>query len=541
MRASSLNYCSLATLLILFLSLQQVTANINSIHDLRLTEEQFIYKYRFVFSDFKPKSHNRTENLLENAIAEVDLRLTSHNYPTNESYKFYFFLAEYTQAVNLATQLEKARLGDHLNYAQDIDNILKPFIGNFPIYTSMIIDESNKEYVYQKSNNIYQEGVYYAIMIYSRNLPDFSGNNSNQSAQYEHDHDSLFKDPTTYTIQDTDKYISVSGIILYKNTWGYLNAERQPLLAYYSISALTFFVICFIWLIICTKHRENLIFLHHFISVILVSQLIQSLFMVVEVYVLNQEGQLVFSFVFINILFSVCRNTFARVLTLLVALGFGIVITPQEAKDKYRTKIIILSVLYAITNGLSQHQVVKFLMMRRFVVMLVVTYIIAFCGLVLELYYKFQGDRNQLWHFEWIIESFWFTLFSVFLIVMMIMMKPNAHSKQLAMMQQIGADMSSANESGSRPGGGDIGQAEALTEQPEDDLNSIELSDFGSQNKKKQKQDEVRRLNNNFMHQSDQPQNNNNGADPDYENSVQQFHHGVSGGKKNLQIQITDE
>lgn len=84
---------------------------------------------------------------------------------------------------------------------------------------------------------------------------------------------------------------------------------------------------------------------------ILTSQLIQSIFMVVEVYTLNQEGQLVFSFIFMNILFSVLRNTFARVFVLLIALGFGIVITPQQAKDKYRTKILILALLYAITNA----------------------------------------------------------------------------------------------------------------------------------------------------------------------------------------------
>lgn len=52
-----------------------------------------------------------------------------------------------------------------------------------------------------------------------------------------------------------------------------------------------------------------------------------------------------------NIGFSTLRNTFARVLTLLVALGSGIVITPQEVKNKYRLEIVVLSVLYMLSNA----------------------------------------------------------------------------------------------------------------------------------------------------------------------------------------------
>lgn len=62
-------------------------------------------------------------------------------------------------------------------------------------------------------------------MIYSRVLPDNIDLTTN-SSEYEHEDDSLFKDPATYTIKDSDKYISISGTITYKNSWGYLNAER---------------------------------------------------------------------------------------------------------------------------------------------------------------------------------------------------------------------------------------------------------------------------------------------------------------------------
>ena len=74
-------------------------------------------------------------------------------------------------------------------------------------------------------------------------------------------------------------------------------------------------------------------------------------------------------------------------------------------------------------------------MMRRIVILLIITYIIAFLGMLAELFYKFSGDRDTLWHYEWIIESFWFSLFSVFLFVMMVLMRPNERSKLLAMVE----------------------------------------------------------------------------------------------------------
>lgn len=47
--------------------------------------------------------------------------------------------------------------------------------------------------------------------------------------------------------------------------------------------------------------------------------------MLIEYEIQNSQGTLLFSFIFVNILFNTVRNTFARVLTLLVAMGTGII------------------------------------------------------------------------------------------------------------------------------------------------------------------------------------------------------------------------
>lgn len=224
-----------------------------------------------------------------------------------------------------------------------MEDILQNYIPELPIYTSIVFEENEVVHSFNKSIEITQEGVYYTIIIFSREEEDRD--------RFIREQDTIFADPSTYQISDKDPYISVDGTLIYANTFGYLNAERYPLIMYYAVTAGVLTLVCFIWLCVCFNHRSQLIFIHHFISIILASQLIQALFMIVELYIINVQGTLVFSFILANIMFSICRNLFARVLTLLVALGFGIVITPEAASQKYKTKIIILSSVYIISNA----------------------------------------------------------------------------------------------------------------------------------------------------------------------------------------------
>ena len=73
--------------------------------------------------------------------------------------------------------------------------------------------------------------------------------------------------------------------------------------------------------------------------------------MLIEYEIQNIEGTLVFAFAFTNVIFNTCRNTFARLLILIVSLGVGIVITPQQCKDRYFIRIILLSILYSFSNA----------------------------------------------------------------------------------------------------------------------------------------------------------------------------------------------
>jgi K+-sensing histidine kinase KdpD len=119
-------------------------------------------------------------------------------------------------------------------------------------------------------------------------------------------------------------FLQIKGEVERQNSHGYLSAEDYPLLKFYMVMAVVYLVIDAIWVSLCIKHYAHMILLHHFLSMILLTQTVQSLFQVIEYTIMNKYGTLLFSFIFISLLFSVMRNTFGRVLTLLVSLGTGI-------------------------------------------------------------------------------------------------------------------------------------------------------------------------------------------------------------------------
>jgi Lung seven transmembrane receptor len=145
-------------------------------------------------------------------------------------------------------------------------------------------------------------------------------------------------------------YIELNGEITLENTSGYLNAEQYPLLRFYLIMTLVYLFLDGLWLIQCLRHRPELILLHHFLSLILATQTVQAAFYTIEYYLQNSQGTVLFSFIFTSILFNVCRNTLARVLILVMALGTGIIAANAIRMPQRRPKIIALSVLYFLAN-----------------------------------------------------------------------------------------------------------------------------------------------------------------------------------------------
>jgi hypothetical protein len=67
------------------------------------------------------------------------------------------------------------------------------------------------------------------------------------------------------------KYLHISGEIEMQNSFGYLSAETYPLLKFYIGMAVAYFFIDIVWVFLCFKYYDNLILLHHFLSMILLT------------------------------------------------------------------------------------------------------------------------------------------------------------------------------------------------------------------------------------------------------------------------------
>jgi hypothetical protein len=182
----------------------------------------------------------------------------------------------------------------------------------------------------------------------------------------------------------------------------------------------------------------------------------------------------------------VTRNTFGRILTLLVALGTGIT-TPANS-PKQRALIIFLSILYFCANlaylvaayvhktqtlsftiaisvslalsatntiffiwilkalgetkkKLSENsQLVKYTMMQRFTSMLFFVYLAGALAVFGDIYLKTEASRTELWRHEWWVEAAWHAIFACFLVMVGSLMRPSERSKLLAYVEEIGPE-----------------------------------------------------------------------------------------------------
>lgn len=115
----------------------------------------------------------------------------------------------------------------------------------------MTVSQSNETYRYSKSAKIDKEGIYYTLLVYAPV-------NYNQTNNY-----SVFGDEELYRESELDKkalddknYLKISGEVELSNSFGYLSADEQPLIRFYSWMALIYFVIDAFWIFLCLKHFD---------------------------------------------------------------------------------------------------------------------------------------------------------------------------------------------------------------------------------------------------------------------------------------------
>ena len=99
----------------------------------------------------------------------------------------------------------------------------------------------------------------------------------------------------------------------------------------------------------------------------------------------------------------------------------------------------ILKALDITKKGLlEKNQMVKYQMMRRFTWMLLFVYLSGGATVVGEVWLKMQAANSEYWRHQWLIEASWQLIFTAFLVMVMILMRPSERSKLLAYVEELG-------------------------------------------------------------------------------------------------------
>jgi hypothetical protein len=173
------------------------------------------------------------------------------------------------------------------------------------------------------------------------------------------------------------KHLEVTGFIKFRNTHGYLNGFQYPFLKYYTFMTLVYIGLLSTWLLLLKKHQDQLINLHYYVLAIIMISLFECVFNWIQYSFINRKGRFSTGINLICMLINIFRSTFARVVTLVVALGSRLIVIDEtwigeseesnyrrrlysihiKTIERYQNKILIVSFLYmaslAAYNGIT--------------------------------------------------------------------------------------------------------------------------------------------------------------------------------------------
>ena len=107
---------------------------------------------------------------------------------------------------------------------------------------------------------------------------------------------------------------------------------------------------CFYWVRLMRQHSENKVSIHYYFLGLLLVTCIECAITFLEYDVYNQSGKRLMPLTIFSVFFSAFRETLARLMCLLISLGYGIV---MNVLNRYRTRIGLLSFLFFIANAIN--------------------------------------------------------------------------------------------------------------------------------------------------------------------------------------------
>jgi len=270
---------------------------------------------------------------------------------------------------------------------------------------------------------------------------------------------------------------------------GYLSPHEFPLLDFYLLMTLVYAGYCSFWLFACWKHRSEVLRVQYWIMAVLVLGMLEKAVFYSEYNTINNSGYSIPGAAKFAEAVSALKRGVARMLVIVVALGFGITrprlgdqlhqvigigvlyftlasieafVRVDNAKhDPGNMAMVLTAVPLAIIDSLvcwwiflALTQTMKTLRLRRNMIKLNLyrhfSNTILFCVVASVVFilwdmklHRFAGCLNQ-WELLWFDDAFWHVLFSFIVLVIIILWRPSANNQRYAYSPLVDGDGSDA-------------------------------------------------------------------------------------------------
>nr|XP_002130124.1 transmembrane protein 87A [Ciona intestinalis] len=282
-----------------------------------------------------------------------------------------------------------------------------------------------------------------------------------------------------------------------KSPVGYLSAHEYPLLTFYMCMCIAYIIYALLWLVMCACNYRDLLRVQFWIGGVILLGMIEKAVFYSEFLSVDQTGISVIGAAKFAEIVSALKRTLARMLVIIVSLGFGIV-KPRLGPMLHRIIVVgglyfVLAVVEAmIRNDSSLHdpnnravilafiplaildavicwwvfmsllQTMKTLRLRRNTTKLSLyrhfSNAIIFCVLasIIMIIWSWRVHSVRCmvdWPQLWMETAFWHLLFSVILFVIMILWRPTANNQRYAYSPMVDGNDSDEDEEPMLSGG----------------------------------------------------------------------------------------
>lgn len=293
-------------------------------------------------------------------------------------------------------------------------------------------------------------------------------------------------------VKNTQPFTASVHVEIRAPSGGYLSVTDWPLLPFYGTMCGLYVILGLAWLIVCAMHWRDILRIQFWIGGVIFLGMVEKAMFCAEYQNINNNGKATEGLILAAEVVSCGKRTLARMLVIIVSLGFGIVkprlgpllhrvvctgglyfiLASMEAclrvihpKNDPSNKTLmaavplavidasicwwVFSALIATTRTLRlRRNLVKLSLYRHFTNTLVFSVVTSIIFMLWAIKYHKMVDCLTEWKDLWVDEAFWHLLFSCLLCVIMVLWRPSQNNQRYAFTPLLddGEDCSSDEE-----------------------------------------------------------------------------------------------